>query len=1231
MRLQVQVLPLQERRYAGKASLPSITYSHQHPNLPPGALSFLEICEDSISLNELCTKICARFARIYPQKPPLNIKKLQDVYENDLDLEYTVRDVFDDKSADQQNSVVRVLQAPATRDSSVPPQSALRPHIHGLAGRKRTHGGLGSSREGIVVAGAEKKRSEPRSGRSGKRQRIQEISRDEEEEVDPDLPLPSKEPGSEAVADLMQWTGAGQESSPSRTIGAPQPPLTRDSQTHTHRSSQPLLQPSHQEFSDTLTVPESPTHQARHQPVNDQSLLANGQANGPDEETAKSEPVDDNNGLLHSIPRSSIGSPFQEGEGIVAENPVIASQDHRPPLPMSRAQTLQDKEPSGGSQSIITPSSTPGASAHQLAKSSNKLKRPNLSMFKSSSRPTSSPEGDSNMYDAIESDEGGSPYLPPLHPRPEKRSKRHSSFTSIMNGQSPMPNTSNQGNSRHSSDSEGTAAKFHNKKSISPLEVKWLRDHNGSRSQTGRWEGECNSQDGGDSNHAPKKEGKQSTVREKTPKERTRRDARVKVIEEEGGKATAEAGQQQPEKDMEEHIEITKEQIKLLRKTAQEAEEIQRREEEARIAREADERLQKEAEDERRKEDERRANEAKAKEKQLEKERQNRERKERAQKQAQEKALKAEKAEREAEARRLAKKKEEEKAPSEAAEKGRPQRTTRRRAQEVEKASSGNKGKRAEQLPLAPPTEATKSSKPRGGRRISTTPLIPRAVIPKDPPPNGYDADIAQKRSVRNSSLDPQTPTPREQGAPMRRSVSFLVDEAPQAAPNPLPSSSTSINPSTAPAPSSSQIPRRVTKVYPPGMGPDSLKSLMEISTENPITATPTPKGKSAPNSKKGANVKRVANPNLKKSTNRKATDGKLAPNPTPKPALNPTPTREIVISSEGSDSGSSYHSEADSGGETITVLTPARPATVSAPAPSNPTSRTDKEDDESKSKTAAPILQSQSLPGAPPKAPPRISSPARSPVRYISRSPSDSDSYTDSRSPSPSSGSESVSSSDSESSSHIPSRSRSDSIGEADSDDEDAEGSASASSQTSSRPLPQADKRINGDRDEAISDASSGSKGAVNRLNSTIQRSTQRPMATPTNKASDVRSPVTANSSQAKPSLNSFPSLSQLGSQKFGHDSQERRSAAGSQKSFPSRGGTQAGTKPMPTTPKEDEEPSSSSDDESSDDDGSDGDSNNGLPQDRRARDSGEPGGKVSRGLKGLLSGMFLWGSTHH
>jgi len=172
---------------------------------------------------------------------PLNIKKLQDVYENDLDLEYTVRDVFDDKSADQQNSVVRVLREPTARESSVPPQSALRPYIHGIMGRKRTHGGLGGLRDDMMGS-VGRRGSEPRSGRSNKRQRIQEISRVEEEEVDPDLPLPSMEPNSEAVGDPMQWTGAGQEDPPRQAMGDSQQPRIGDSQARMWSPGKPLHQ-----------------------------------------------------------------------------------------------------------------------------------------------------------------------------------------------------------------------------------------------------------------------------------------------------------------------------------------------------------------------------------------------------------------------------------------------------------------------------------------------------------------------------------------------------------------------------------------------------------------------------------------------------------------------------------------------------------------------------------------------------------------------------------------------------------------------------------------------------------------------------------------------------------------------------------------------------------------------------------------------------------------------------
>lgn len=63
---------------------------------------------------------------------PLRIEKLQDSNGNDLDLSYTVGDVFSDKASCSLESIVRVVQISAARDSSLPPESGLRPQI--LAG-----------------------------------------------------------------------------------------------------------------------------------------------------------------------------------------------------------------------------------------------------------------------------------------------------------------------------------------------------------------------------------------------------------------------------------------------------------------------------------------------------------------------------------------------------------------------------------------------------------------------------------------------------------------------------------------------------------------------------------------------------------------------------------------------------------------------------------------------------------------------------------------------------------------------------------------------------------------------------------------------------------------------------------------------------------------------------------------------------------------------------------------
>jgi len=57
----------------------------------------------------------------------LIIHKLQDADYNDLDLEYTVGDVFSDKSKDKSSSIVRVIRLMANSANSIPPESSLRP------------------------------------------------------------------------------------------------------------------------------------------------------------------------------------------------------------------------------------------------------------------------------------------------------------------------------------------------------------------------------------------------------------------------------------------------------------------------------------------------------------------------------------------------------------------------------------------------------------------------------------------------------------------------------------------------------------------------------------------------------------------------------------------------------------------------------------------------------------------------------------------------------------------------------------------------------------------------------------------------------------------------------------------------------------------------------------------------------------------------------------------------
>ncbi|KAK6495862.1 hypothetical protein TWF481_002907 [Arthrobotrys musiformis] len=60
-------------------------------------------------------------------KLPLNIQRLQDSEGNDLDLTYTVSNIFDDKSSNRDGSIVKIIHKDILREESVPPESGLRP------------------------------------------------------------------------------------------------------------------------------------------------------------------------------------------------------------------------------------------------------------------------------------------------------------------------------------------------------------------------------------------------------------------------------------------------------------------------------------------------------------------------------------------------------------------------------------------------------------------------------------------------------------------------------------------------------------------------------------------------------------------------------------------------------------------------------------------------------------------------------------------------------------------------------------------------------------------------------------------------------------------------------------------------------------------------------------------------------------------------------------------------
>lgn len=95
--------------------------AHKAASSAPPLYSFLEIADPEASLDELSASIQRRHDKLYRGRHVLNIEKLQDEDGNDLDLDFCVGDVFSERG------VVRVINAPYNRESSIPPDSRLRP------------------------------------------------------------------------------------------------------------------------------------------------------------------------------------------------------------------------------------------------------------------------------------------------------------------------------------------------------------------------------------------------------------------------------------------------------------------------------------------------------------------------------------------------------------------------------------------------------------------------------------------------------------------------------------------------------------------------------------------------------------------------------------------------------------------------------------------------------------------------------------------------------------------------------------------------------------------------------------------------------------------------------------------------------------------------------------------------------------------------------------------------
>ena len=294
----------------------------------------------------------------------LHIKKLQDFDESDIDLSYLVGDVFRDKD------VVKVIQSPPERESSLAPQSALRPHIPGVPARRRyvENGRISGKPAGLSSEAARQLLQSQYAPiardflddvdgfqRPHKRQRLQERSEEPKHAAfDLNRPVPTREHVSPELGGQEPSTMLREVPSSLSLIEDSQ--RSRDVPGSHHREDYGRVS-LNQLTRDAWTVPD--THMSPPPPWQNHNSAAQQPIRDEDIESTKSESSNGSK-VLHSVPRSTLKShPGESATRVTQETDVVAPSLYQPTIPPKVYKPIPVQSNGNHERSVSTASTTP--------------------------------------------------------------------------------------------------------------------------------------------------------------------------------------------------------------------------------------------------------------------------------------------------------------------------------------------------------------------------------------------------------------------------------------------------------------------------------------------------------------------------------------------------------------------------------------------------------------------------------------------------------------------------------------------------------------------------------------------------------------------------------------------------------------------------------------------------------------------------------------------------------